>query len=142
MNTGTVLAFDYGEKRLGVAVGESSLGIAHPVETISAGNDAARMEHVARVVQEWHPVLVIVGLPIHMDDRDHALAARCRRFAEQVTRRFGVATRLIDERLSSDAASESLREAGIRGIKQKAMLDQVAAQHILQTYFSMRDEVT
>ncbi len=142
MNTGTVLAFDYGEKRLGVAVGEPSLGIAHPVETISAANDAARMEQVGRVIQEWHPALVIVGLPVHMDDREHALAARCRRFAEQITKRFGVATRLIDERLSSDAASESLREAGIRGIKQKAMLDQVAAQHILQTYFSMRDEVT
>ena len=62
----------------------------------------------AALIHEWSPVLVIVGLPSHMDDTEHALSARCRRFALQLSKRFGVQTRLVDERLTSRAAGESL----------------------------------
>jgi putative Holliday junction resolvase len=134
-----VLAFDFGEKRLGVAVGELSLAIAHPLATIVAGSDAARLEQVERLITEWSPVLLVVGLPSHMDGTEHEVSKRCRSFALQLGRRFGIGIRLVDERLTSRAAGQSLAEAGVHGRRQKTMLDQVAAQHILQAFFTAAD---
>jgi putative Holliday junction resolvase len=133
---GTVLAFDFGEKRMGVAVGELSLAIAHPLETIIAASDDARLEHVQRLIRAWSPVLLVVGLPTHMDGTEHELSKRCRAFALQLEHRFSIECRLVDERLTSHAAGQSLAEAGVRGRRQKGMLDQVAAQHILETFFT------
>jgi putative Holliday junction resolvase len=132
---GTVLGFDYGLKRIGVAVGEFGLAITHPLETIRAESNEQRFAAIARLVTEWKPVLVVVGLPSHLDGTEHEMSAQCRRFARRLEGRFGVRTALADERLSSAAASEYLSEAGVRGRKQKDMLDQVAAQQILQTFF-------
>jgi putative Holliday junction resolvase len=137
--SGTVLAFDFGERRLGVAVGELSLAITHPLETIVAGSDAARLEQIERLIMEWSPVLLVVGLPSHMDGTEHDLSKRCRRFALQLEHRFGIGIRLVDERLTSRAAGQSLAEAGVHGRRRKSMLDQVAAQHILETFFAASD---
>ena len=138
--SGAVLAFDFGARRVGVAVGELALAIAHPLETIHAQTEQARLEQIARLIREWSPVLLVVGLPAHMDSTEHELTVRCRRFAQQLEKRFGIGTRLVDERLTSHAASQSLAEAGVRGRRQKEMRDQVAAQHILETFFSERDD--
>lgn len=132
---GTVLAFDFGLKRIGVAVGELSLGLAHPLATITGESNDRRFESIATLLKEWQPVLLVVGLPAHRDGAEHEMSAHCRRFARRLQGRFAVPTMLVDERLSSAAAEESLREAGVRGRKQKPVLDQVAAQHILQSFF-------
>jgi putative Holliday junction resolvase len=137
-----VLAFDFGARRLGVAVGELTLRIAHPLETIHADSEEARLEQVGRLIKEWSPVLLVVGLPSHMDGTEHELSARCRRFAARSSARFGIQARLVDERLTSHAAGLSLAEAGVRGRRQKDMLDQVAAQHILEAFFSAPDDAT
>jgi putative holliday junction resolvase len=137
--SGTVLAFDFGTRRIGVAVGELGLGIAHPLETISAVSDRSRLEDIGRLIREWAPVLLVVGLPAHMDRTEHAFSARCRRFAAQLERAFGIETRLVDERLTSAAAAESLAAAGVRARRHKGLLDQIAAVHILQTFFTARD---
>jgi putative holliday junction resolvase len=138
--SGTVLALDYGTRRIGVAVGELELGIAHPLETIHAGSEQGRFEHIERLVRTWSPVLLIVGLPSHMDGIEHEVTKRCRTFAQQLERRFGIKTRLVDERLTSNAASQSLTDAGVRRRRQKGVRDQVAAQLILETFFSMTDD--
>jgi len=138
--SGTVLAFDFGTRRVGVAVGELELGIAHPLATLSAASASVRLEKVGRLIREWAPVLLLVGLPSHMDRTEHALSARCRRFAVQLERTFGIETGLVDERLTSVAAAESLTAAGVRGRRQEALLDQVAAVHILQTFFAARHD--
>jgi putative Holliday junction resolvase len=138
--SGTVLAFDYGARRIGIAVGELQLGIAHPLETIHVESEQVRFQQIERLVREWSPVLLIVGLPSHMDGVEHELSKRCRTFAQQLERRFGIDTRLVDERLTSNAASQSLADAGVRGRRQKSMRDQVAAQHILETFFSLTDD--
>ena len=138
--SGTVLAFDFGTRRVGVAVGELGLRIAHPLETISAVSDRARFEEVGLLIREWAPVLLVVGLPTHMDRTEHTLTVRCRRFAAQLERGFGIETQLVDERLTSAAAAESLAAAGVRGRRQKELLDQIAAVHILQTFFTARDD--
>jgi putative holliday junction resolvase len=98
------------------------------------------MTGVGLLVRQWSPKLLVVGLPLHMDGAEHALTVRCRRFATQLERAFGIETRLVDERLTSHAAGQSLAAAGVRGRRQKQLLDQVAAAHILQTFFSSRDD--
>jgi len=133
---GAVLAFDFGERRMGVAVGELELRLAHPLETILAQSDAQRLDAADRLIREWRPVILVVGLPKHLDGSEHELTGRCRNFAKRLRSRFGIETCLVDERLSSHAASLALAESGVRGRRQKAMLDQVAAQQILETFFT------
>jgi putative Holliday junction resolvase len=135
--SGTALAFDFGERRLGVAVGDLSLRISHPLVTIEADSDAARLDAVAALIGEWQPAVLVVGLPAHMDGTEHALSARCRKFARRLGVRFGLPTELVDERLTSYAAGEALAQAGVRGRRQKQMLDQVAAQQILDAFFAL-----
>jgi len=133
--TGTVLAFDFGEKFTGVAVGESSVGLAHPLGLIVAEKNAVRMDEAASLVAAWRPGFLVVGLPLSMDGKEHELTRRCRRFARQLEAKFGLPVKLVDERLSSAAAEETLRAAGKGGRKHKLRTHQVSAQIILQSYF-------
>ncbi len=133
--TGTVLAFDFGEKFTGVAVGESSVGMAHPLALITTESNAARMDVIAALIAEWKPGFLVVGLPLSMNGTEHELTRRCRRFARQLESRFRLPVRLVDERLSSAAAEEALRAAGKGGRKHKLHAHQVSAQIILQSYF-------
>lgn len=132
---GTVLAFDFGEKFTGVAVGESSVGLAHPLGLIAAPGNAARMDAIGALVAEWKPAFLVVGLPFSMDGAEHELTRRCRRFARQLESRFRLPVALVDERLSSAAAEELLRAAGKGGRKHKLHAHQLSAQIILQSYF-------
>ena len=134
--TGTVLAFDFGERRMGVAVGELELKLAHPLETVNAGSDRERFERIEQLVADWRPVALVVGLPMYLDGSEHELSRRCRNFARRLRARFRIDTYLTDERLTSHAATLALADAGVRGRRQKDMLDQVAAQQILETYFA------
>jgi len=130
----TVLAFDFGEKRIGVAVGDSLVGIAHPLLTIDAESNDARFAAIASLIDEWRPARLVVGLPAYLDGTEHELSRLARKFANRLHGRFNLPVALVDERLSSAQASQSLKETGIGGRRQKPLLDQVAAQHILQTY--------
>ncbi len=137
---GAVLAFDFGERRMGVAVGDLELRLAHPLETVEVRSDVERMAAVERLVREWAPVLFVVGLPLTLEGGEQPTSQRSRRFARRLQARFGVPAELVDERLSSDSASLALNEAGVRGRRQKDMLDQVAAQHILQAFFDTKHD--
>ena len=132
---GTVLAFDFGAKRIGVAVGDLTIGIAHPLTTINAADNRSRFAAIAALIAEWRPAELVVGVPAHADGSEHEVGRLARRFAQRLEGRFGLATRLVDERLTSQAAETKLREQSIRGKKLKATLDTVAAQEILQAYF-------
>jgi putative holliday junction resolvase len=133
--TGTILAFDFGEKRIGLAVGETLLKVAHPLTTITAEENDIKFAEIAHIIKEWRPSLLLVGLPTHMNGEPHALTQLSKKFAQRLEGRFNLPVSMIDERLSSAEASQNLQSAGIKGIKQKAMLDAVAAQTILQSYF-------
>jgi len=146
---GAILAFDFGEKRIGVAIGDMSLRIPHPLATITAPDNARRFAAIAELIAEWQPALLVVGIPADdlsaldekrsADGTGHRLSRLCRKFALRLRTHFQLPVSLVDENLSSSAASIDLREAGLRGRKQKAILDQIAAQQILQTWFSGRD---
>lgn len=118
-----------------MAVGDSNLRIAHPLATISAADNARRFADIAGLITEWQPAVLVVGVPHRSDSGEHPLASACRRFARRLQARFSVAVALVDETLTSSAAGEALGAAGVTGKKQKAVIDQVAAQQILQTYF-------
>jgi putative Holliday junction resolvase len=130
----TVLGFDFGLKRIGVAVGDLDTGLAHPLTTIRGERNEQRFGAIAALIDQWRPGVLVVGLPRHLDGTEHEMSARCRRFARQLEGRFFLRTVLVDERLSSAAAEEDLREAGVAGRRHKAVLDQVAAQRILQSF--------
>lgn len=130
----TVLAFDFGEKRIGVAVGDTTIGIAHPLTTIDAADKRRRYTSIAALINEWQPLQLVVGLPAHLDGVEHELSRLARKFARELGSRFGLAVELVDERLTSAVAELSLGESGITPKKRKPFIDQVAAQHILQAY--------
>jgi putative Holliday junction resolvase len=132
---GTLLAFDFGTKRIGIAVGNTLLRSARPLTTIAEEKTEARFATIASLLAEWKPGALVVGLPCNDDGSAHELTALCRRFANRLKGRFKLPTILLDERYTSHAASGRLNEVGIHGRKQKALLDQYAAQQILQAYF-------
>jgi putative Holliday junction resolvase len=135
---GTVLGFDFGTLRIGVALAEIGIGIAHPLTTLTPRSDGERLAAIAALIEEWRPVLLVVGLPTHADGTAHAITARALRFARQLERRFGLPVACCDERFTTRAASQALRGAGTRGRERKAARDQVAAQLILQAYLDQR----
>lgn len=134
--TGTVLAFDFGTKRIGVAVGDFETGLAHPLTTVAAADTRSRFAAIEQLIAEWRPVLLVVGLPSHADGTEHPVGRLARRFAHRLTGRFGLLTEFVDERLTSHDAELALRAAGARGARLRAGLDPVAAQRILEAFFA------
>ena len=133
--TGTLMAFDFGEKRIGVATGETILKTAHALTTIETEQNEVKFAQIAKLIAEWCPSLLVVGLPTHMDGETHLLTQLAKKFAQRLEGRFNLPVIMVDERLSSAEAAQSLTAAGVSSIKQKAMIDAVAAQTILQSYF-------
>jgi len=133
--TGTVLAFDFGEKRIGVAVGETMLGTAQALTTIRAETNEMRFTEIEKLLKEWQPSLLIVGLPTYLDGTEHALTKLAKKFAQRLEGRFNLPVMMMDERLSSFEASQHLSSMSIKGRDQKAKIDAVAAQVILQSFF-------
>lgn len=133
--SGTVLGFDFGEQRIGVAVGEHLLAMANPLATIDNESNEIRFQLISELIKEWQPKLLVVGLPLSSDGTEHAVTQLCKKFARRLNGRFNIPVMLVDERYSSVEAIDLLNKNGIKGRAQKAMLDQVAAQTILQSYF-------
>jgi len=135
LRSGTVLGFDFGKKRIGVAIGEIEIGVAHPLETVVSEKTEQRFSAIAELIRTWQPVALVVGLPTHADGTEHELTRLSQRFARRLEGRFKINVMLVDERYTSLVASDMLQEIGIKGRKQKPMLDQIAAQQILQSFF-------
>lgn len=136
---GAVLAFDFGLKRIGVAIGDLETRLAHPLETIAEEANAPRFERIAGLIGEWRPAALVVGLPLTLEGEEHEMTQRCRRFANQLHGRYGLPVSLVDERLTSVSAESRLSEAGVYGKQRKAVLDSLAAQEILQDYLDTHE---
>lgn len=132
---GTVLAFDFGLRHIGVAVGETLLGVAHPLGSIEAERNDARFAAIGRYIDEWQPARLVLGLPLNMDGSEHELTLRVRRFARQLEGRYNRPVDFVDERLTSLEAEGRLREMERGGRANKALSHPLAAQIILQNYF-------
>jgi putative Holliday junction resolvase len=126
----TVLAFDFGSRRIGVAVGEPELGSAHPLPGIAAAGEA-RFAAIGRLLAQWRPARLVVGLPLAANGSAHDMTRRAERFARQLRGRFHLPVELVDERYTSVEAAQRLR--GRRAAR--LAIDSVAAQLILEQYF-------
>ena len=121
--TQTFLAFDFGLKRTGVATGNSLLRQATPLTTVAAEGDA-RFAPIARLIAEWQPDALVVGIPVHPDGAPHDNTRRAQRFARQLQGRFGLPVHEVDERYSTtEAAAGGARD-----------LDAASAAVILDQY--------
>jgi putative Holliday junction resolvase len=121
----TIFAFDFGVKRIGVAMGNTMIRQAQPVKVISAIDNATRFADIAALLDEWKPARLVVGLPMHPDGAEHDMTARARKFANQLHGRFNLPVELVDERYSSAVISARRGE----------VIDDRAAAIILQQYF-------
>lgn len=110
------------------------MGQARALTTISSEKKANRENEIAALIREWQPETLVVGLPVHMDGKEHEITQRARAFAAWLEKRFSLPVHLVDERLTTQAAQSLLEEDGVFGEKARAVRDAVAAQIILQTY--------
>lgn len=130
---GTLIGFDFGERRIGVAVGETSTRIANPLGAIDAVANEARFEAIGRIVEEWRPKAFVVGIPHHSDESEHAIARLAEKFARRLRARYNLPVEFIDETLTSAIAESQLRETRTRKAR-KSDVDALAATMILQSY--------
>lgn len=121
----TVLGFDFGIKRVGVAMGNTMIGQATPLAVIQSTVNDARFAEIKALIDKWGPTRLIVGLPFHPDGAEHEMTARCRKFANQLNGRFNLPVVLVDERYSS----------AMIAAKRGEIIDDRAAAIILQQYF-------
>jgi putative Holliday junction resolvase len=135
---GRLLAFDYGLRQIGVAVGNSELGTTQPLTVLRARDGQPDWREVEALLEEWQPQRLIVGDPLNMDGSVSELAQRARRFARRLEGRFRIAAELVDERLSSFAVKQEQREAGHRGDYRARPVDSLAAELILRDYLGGR----
>lgn len=136
---GTLLGFDFGLARIGVASGELETGQASPLTTLAEETNDGRFRAIAALIAEWRPVALVVGIPRHLEGETHALTVRCQRFAHQLHGRFALPVQQADERLTSAEAEARLRDAGQRRWQdRKVGVDAVAAQIILQSFLDSR----
>ncbi len=130
----TILAFDFGNRWIGVAVGDTETRLANPLGMFEAASGARRLAEIDAFVREWRPERLLVGLPLAMDGTEHEMTRRAKRFARQLEARFRLPVVLADERLSSASARETLRENGRGGREHKQDVHALAAQVTLQSY--------
>ncbi len=134
----TFLCFDYGLKRIGVAVGQELTGTASALTTVSARDGKPDWDAISRLFEEWRPDAVVVGLPLNMDGSEHELSRRARRFGNQLHGRYNLPAHFIDERLSSLEA-----EALLKGRSHhKQDIDKLAARVILETWLAEQRQLT
>lgn len=135
MKSRTILAFDFGTKSIGVAIGQEITGTARPLTSFKAQEGIPDWQKVEKLLSEWQPDLVVVGLPLNMDGTEQLLTARARKFANRLHGRFGVAIALHDERLSTVEARADLFERGGFKALDKGSVDAASAVIILESWF-------
>ncbi len=130
----TLLAFDYGTQNIGVAVGQKITSSATSLAPLKAKDGVPDWAQIEKLIQDWKPDLVLVGLPLNMDDTESELSARARKFANRIHGRFGVKVEMVDERLTSfEAKGEVMSRGGSRDYKQNP-IDSIAARLILESW--------
>ena len=120
-----VFGFDFGVKRIGIAMGNTLTGQAQPLSVIKAIDNATRFQVIGELIAQWKPARLIVGEPRHPDGAEHEMTLRCRRFANQLHGRYNLPVELVDERYSSAVIQARRGE----------VIDDKAAAIILQQYF-------
>jgi putative Holliday junction resolvase len=135
-----LFGFDFGMKRIGVAVGQTVTKSASPLATIQANQGAPHWDSLTKLVKKWHPDALIVGIPLNMDGTEQRLTQAAQKFADLLRDRFKLPVYGMDERLTSvEAKARVFTEGGYKALK-NTEIDSVAAQLILQNWLAQMDE--
>jgi putative holliday junction resolvase len=132
----TVLAFDFGERFIGVAVGDKQIRSAHPLTTIESRSEADRFAKIGQLIGEWRPGCLVVGEPVSTNGDRHELADRVARFARQLSGRFGLPVYRVNEQFTSVEAAANLSSMGRGGRSDKMLVHPMAARLILEAYLN------
>ena len=134
----TILGFDYGRRKIGIAVGQTSTRFAEGIATIPANSPAGPWLEIGKLIEGWRPDALIVGLPLAMDGSEPEFAGYAREFGRQLHYRFELPVDFIDETLTAEVADVIIRETTASGKRitkrRKSVRDQLAAELILKTY--------
>ncbi|MEP1267471.1 MAG: Holliday junction resolvase RuvX [Marinobacter sp.] len=134
-----VIAFDFGTRRIGVASGQEMLGTGKPLTMLPARDGVPDWEQIGRLLKEWQPDRVLVGLPLNMDDTENDMCARARKFGKRQHGRFHVEVEMVDERLTSfEAKGDVMASGGSRDFGRDGVDDR-AAVLILETWFHQQE---
>jgi len=131
-----ILAFDYGTQNIGVASGHTLTQTASELAALKARDGIPNWDELEKLLTEYRPERVLVGLPLNMDDSESELSTRARKFGNRIHGRFGVVVEMVDERLSTFAAKEEAADRGHKGNYAQAPIDSIAARLILESWFS------
>jgi len=129
----TLLGFDFGTHKIGIAVGQTITATASPLTTLSYIKQKPDWDGISNIIQEWKPDTLVVGLPYQMDDQEAELAGRAKRFARRLEGRYKLPTEMIDERLTS---REAINRLGKKSAKDVTLVDSMAAKLILETWLN------
>lgn len=136
----TVLGFDFGFKRLGIAVGQELTATTQPLATVAVNNQTPDWPRIDELINQWRPQLLLVGLPLHMDGTEQHMTHAARNFAKQLQARYGLTVELVDERLTSSEAhaivADRRRTKQLRRRKSKQAVDAIAAELIIRTWLN------
>lgn len=131
-----LIGFDFGMKRIGVAVGQTITQTARPLDTIQAKDGIPNWNAISTLIRKWLPGALVVGIPLNMDGTDQKITQHARQFAESLREQFKLPVHEMDERLTTKDAKERLfAEGGFKAL-QDGQVDRVAAQLILQNWFA------
>ncbi len=131
---GNIIGFDFGQKRIGVAIGNNISKSAQALITIESTSSNQKFEVIQKIMDEWQPVSIVVGVPFNVDGSEHKVTNLCKKFAKQLEQKYALPIYLIDERYTSIEASYEIQDKKIDLKKRKLLIDQIAAKIILQSY--------
>ena len=141
----TILGFDFGTKKIGIAVGQSITQTVTPLITLASQNQKPDWETIEKLIKEWQPNILVVGLPVHLDGEEQAMTQAAKKFGNRLNGRFQLPVEFMDERLSSYEAEQRLREIHAMqknnrkkqtNKRQSPMdIDKIAAQLIVESWF-------
>jgi len=131
-----LIAFDFGTKRIGVAIGQTITQTARPLDTVQAKAGIPNWQAVDKLLRKWLPDALVVGIPLNMDGTDQTISHLARQFAKNLRERFQIPVYEMDERLTTKDARERLFIQGGYKALQDGQVDRVAAQLILQNWFA------
>jgi putative pre-16S rRNA nuclease len=138
IGAGYYLGLDYGTHKIGIAVGQALTGGARGVATLSARGGETDWARLGRLVAEWQPEALVLGLPLDGAGRDTPMSRAVRRFGERLSRRYNLPVQYINERLTSSEARHRVRASGTRASKRRSAFDQAAACLILESFLAQR----
>ena len=131
-----VMGFDFGSKKIGIAIGQTVTQTARPIDTIQNKNGVPNWDAVSKLIKKWQPDALIVGIPLNMDGTEQPITHAAREFSHQLKEKYRINIFEIDERLTTKDAREQLFTKGGFKALQDGQVDRVAAQLILQNWFA------